>query len=217
MEHEPASVRAQAVGAPGSAGRPAAARRELADFAHALISSRQNVSPRRLVAPAPDVHELELILGAAAAAPDHGLLLPWRFAIVPVERRFMLAEAFASALIDRDPEASPADVEAARAKAHRAPLLVLAIARLGPDEDGIPEIERAVSLGCAIQNMLLTTHALGFGAGLTSGQAMRSPRMKALFGLAEYEHAVCCVNIGTVSKRKPLRKKPFVSTFTTSL
>ena len=93
-----------------------------------------------------------------------------------LSQRHRLAEAFAQVLLDRDPEAAPAQVEAAREKAHSAPTLLIAIARLGPAEPDIPSLERVVSMGAAIQNILLGAHAMGFAAGLTSGQAMSSPR-----------------------------------------
>ena len=198
--------------APATPGRD-----ELSEFAHALITSRQNVSPRRLVGPGPDAAQVARLLEAAAAAPDHELLLPWRFVIVPQEKRPLLGNAFARALVDRDPTASSTEIAAAREKAHRAPLLMLAIVRLEPNLAAVPDIERIVSLGCAIQSMLLMAHALGFGAGLTSGQALRSPRMRELFSLAEYEHAVCFLNVGTVTKRKPLRVRPPAAAFSGTL
>ncbi len=74
-----------------------------------------------------------------------------------------------------------------------------------------------MSLGCAIQNILLSAQAAGFGAGLTSGQAMTSPHLRALFGLRPNEQAVCCINIGTVSKRKPPRVRPVLADFVTYL
>jgi nitroreductase len=178
-------------------------------FAQALVGSRQNVSPKRLGDPGPSTAQLEALLGMAAAAPDHGLLTPWRFILVPTDRRHRLAEVFALALVDRDPGATLEQLESAREKAHRAPLLLVAIACLGPREPDTPALERMVSMGAAIQNLLLGAHAMGYGAGLTSGQAMSSPRLGALLGLVEGEVAVCCVNIGTVSKRKaPLRARP---------
>ena len=103
---------------------------ELSVFAHELIHSRQNVSPKRLIEPGPTPAELQLILATAGAAPDHDMLMPWRFVVVPPARRHRLAEAFAQALAERDPDASAEQVEAAREKAHRAPFLMLAIARL---------------------------------------------------------------------------------------
>ncbi len=89
------------------------------------------------------------------------------------------------------------------------PLLLVAIACLGPREPSTPSLERMVSMGAAIQNLLLGPHAMGFGAGLTSGQAMSSARLSALLVLADGEVPVCCVNIGTATKRKiSLRSRP---------
>lgn len=121
---------------------------------------------------------------------------------------------FAQSLIDRDPGATLEQIESAREKAHRAPLLMVAIACLEPREPDTPPLERMVSMGAAIQNLLLGAHAMGFGAGLTSGQAMTSKRLSALCGLVADEVPVCCVNIGTVSKRKPgTRVRPLPSAF----
>lgn len=208
---------------------------ELAEFAKALIHSRQNVAPRRLVEPGPCDTVLQDILGAAAAAPDHGQLIPWRFVVVPTQQRARLADVFGLALQDRDPGATAAQIDNAREKAHRAPFLMLAIARLaernaptgrGPglgaqhpesSEADVSDEERLVSFGCAIQNILLSAHAAGFGTGLTSGQALASPRLRALFDLRENEKAVCCINIGTVSQHKPARVRPAVASFVSSL
>ena len=191
---------------------------ETFSMAQALIGSRQNVSPKRLVEPGPSAEQLDALLSLAAAAPDHGLLMPWRFILIPAAQRHHLAEVFALALIDRDPGATLEQIESAREKAHRAPLLLVAIACLGPREPNTPPLERMVSMGAAIQNLLLGAHAMGFGAGLTSGQAMASQRLHDLCGLAEGEAAVCCVNIGTVSKRKSAtRARPLPTAFLSEL
>lgn len=188
------------------------------EIVETLISTRRHVSPKRLVAPAPSDAQLQALFQLAAAAPDHGELTPWRFIVVPQARRDDLGEVFAQALLDRDAGASAQEVGDAREKAQRAPLLMLAVARLGGGDAAIPDAERLVSLGCAIQNLLLGAHALGFGTGLTSGQAMRSPRLAALFGLAVGETPVCCVNIGTVAKvKKPGRLRPTPADFTRTL
>jgi nitroreductase len=194
---------------PGAAG----AADELLELAQALIESRQHVSPKRLVAPGPDAVQIDRMMRAAAAAPDHGLLRPWRFVLVPAARRALLAEVFAQALRDRDPAATAEQVEAAQEKAHRAPLLLLAVARLGAAAPDIPPLERVVSVGAALQNLLLIAHAMGFGAGLTSGKALGSPRLRALFHLEDGEEPVCFVNVGTVCRRKPPRPRPEPSDF----
>jgi nitroreductase len=191
---------------------------ESEDFALTLIASRQNISPKRLAEPGPIAAQLHAILSAAAAAPDHGLLTPWRFIVVPVDKRHLLAEVFALALVDRDPGATLEQIESAREKAHRAPLLMVAVACLGPREPNTPALERMVSMGAAIQSILLGAHAMGFGAGLTSGQAMASPRLNRLCALAEGEAAVCCINIGTVTRQKPSKRiRPLPSDFCSEL
>lgn len=185
--------------------------------AYTLITSRQNISPKRLDEPGPSQQALEQIFRAAAAAPDHGLLRPWRFVMVPQHKRAELAEAFALALVDRDPGATLEQIESAREKAYRAPCLILVVARLGSCEPPIPQLERMVSVGCAVQNMLLMAHSQSFGSSLTSGQAMHSPRMRKLFDLADGEEAVCFLNIGTVKKRKAQRLHPSPDEFVSSL
>ncbi len=187
---------------PGSVGLGAPRDESVFAAVQELISSRQHVSPKRLLAPGPTAQQLDGLLALAAAAPDHGQLTPWRFILVPAAQRHRLADAFAQSLLDRDPGATPAQQQAARDKAHRAPLVLVAVACLGPREPDIPALERMVSMGAAIQNLLLGAHAMGFGAGLTSGQAMASPRLHVLCGLADGEVPVCCINIGTVGQRK---------------
>jgi nitroreductase len=187
-------------------------------FAQALIHSRQTVMPRRLHAPGPDAAQLQDLLALAAAAPDHGQLTPWRFVVIPEAARDRLAEVFALALTDRDPGASAEQVAAAREKAHRAPLLMVVVACLGTREPDIPALERLVSVGAAVQNLLLGAHALGFGTGLTSGKAMASTRLRALLGLPDGDVPVCCINVGTVTKHKPRQgKRPASALFMSTL
>lgn len=174
----------------------------------AHIHGRQNVGPRRLREPGPDSAELELLIHAAAAAPDHGLLVPWRFLLVPQDKRSLLGDAFAAALIERDPLADRASVEQARDKAFRAPMLLLAVARFGSTERNIPARERLVSLGCAIQNLLLAAEAMGYSSGLVSGQALSSNPLRSLCRIQADEEATCFISIGTAQERRPARKRP---------
>jgi nitroreductase len=190
---------------------------ELAAFALTLITSRQNILPKRLAEPGPTEDQVNDMFRCAAAAPDHGMVMPWRFVLVPQDKRAALAEVFGQALRERDPAATAEQIEQAREKAFRAPFLALAIARLGTCEPDIDPLERMVSVGAAIQNFLLCAHSMGFGCSLTSGQAMRSGVLRQLFQLTEGEHAICSINVGTASKRKPSRVRPEVSAFVSSI
>lgn len=188
-----------------------------ASFATELIQARCTVLPKRLIEPGPDAQQLAQILEAAAAAPDHGELVPWRFVIVPAHARTALADTFEGALVERDATATAQQRQQAREKAFRAPLLLLAIARLGGDGETIPATERYVSAGCAIQNMLLMATAQGYASALTSGKAMQSSMLRALFGLDAYEEALCFVSVGTAMSRKARRARPTPERFVSTL
>ena len=182
-------------------------------WAQALIQSRRTTLPKRLTGPGPDDAQKALILQTAAAAPDHEQLLPWRFVEVPQASRAALGRAFEQALLARDPNASEEERSQARDKALRSPWLLLAIARTGGEPAEIPAEERLLSIGAAIQNMLLMATAMGLGSSLTSGKAMDSAALRSLFELGEQEHALCFVNMGHILNARKERPRPAVDRY----
>jgi nitroreductase len=182
-----------------------------------LMQSRQTILPKRLLAPGPDLAQLDLILNAAATAPDHKQLVPWRFIVIAQDTRALLAEQFALSLLDRDAKALPEQVEQARDKAYRAPLLLLAVVDGGCGDPEVDLHERIVSAGCAIQNMLLMATAQGYGSALTSGKALKFEGLRRLFGLSAQDHALCFISMGTAISRKPQRTRPITADFVSQL
>ena len=182
-----------------------------------LLQMRQTILPKRLMAPGPDARQLARILDAAAHAPDHGQLLPWRFVLIPDTQRGALGRAFADALQERDPTASLEQMQQAYDKALRAPLLMLLVVAEVRGDVQIGLLERVVSAGCAVQNMLLMATALGFGSALTSGKALASSSLRALFGLSQHDHAICFVSAGSAQRGKPVRARPDTSQYVTCL
>lgn len=186
---------------------------ETAQWAAALIHSRRTTLPKRLHGPGPNADQKLVILGAAAAAPDHDQHLPWRFVEVPSSRRAALGEAFVQALRARDPSVSEDNCVQAREKALHSPWLLLALARTGPEPAEIPATERLVSAGAAIQNMLLMANALGLGSALTSGKALQSAPLRKLFALTPEEQALCFINIGQIGEARPAKSRPEVARY----
>lgn len=183
----------------------------------AVASARQHMGPKHLHAPGPSAEVLERLFHTAATAPDHDQLRPWRFVVIGEAARATLAQAFADALLERDATATPEQLEEARAKAYRGPCLILAIADLSTPHPAVPDAEKLLSLGCAVQNMLLGAQALGFGTGLTSGKALGSQALREAFDLAEGEMAVCFVSIGTPVRARPRKARPSPADFVTWL
>lgn len=179
-----------------------------------LMQTRRTTLPKRLVAPGPSDEQLRQCLAAAATAPDHNQLLPWRFVRIPKDQRGRLGDALARALIERDPDATDEQQAQAREKAERAPELLLLVV---DDDRGDPEVdvlERTLSAGCAVQNLLLMATALGYGSALTSGKGLKSRAVRELFGLGPGEHAVCFVSLGTPTRAPQGRVRPGVEEFT---
>lgn len=182
-------------------------------WANTLIHSRRTTLPKRLRGPGPDAEQRACILQAAAAAPDHDQILPWRFIEVPEQRRASLGQAFADALLERDPQADAPACSQAREKAMRSPWLLLVVVRTGGEPAEIPAAERVLSAGAAIQNMLLMATAFGLGSALTSGKALQSQALRQLFALKDKEQALCFINIGHIGEPRQPRARPEVAQY----
>ncbi|MEO4047270.1 NAD(P)H nitroreductase [Pseudomonas sp. CAU 1711] len=172
------------------------------------------VSVGRLLEPAPDAAQRELLLRAALRAPDHGQLRPWRFLMVEGEARARLGELFAQALLASNPEAKPEALDKARAMPLRAPLLMVVIARLS-EHPKVPHEEQVLSAGCAAHGVLLAAQALGFGAMWRTGELTHNPRVRAGLGLTVQEKIVGFLYLGSFEgeRRVPPALQPadFVS------
>ena len=182
-------------------------------WASTLIQSRRTTLPKRLRGPGPDAAQKARILEAAAAAPDHDQHLPWRFIEVSESQRTRLGQAFEAALIERDPQADEEARALARDKAMRSPWLLLAVARTDVEPTDIPVLERVLSAGAAIQNILLMATALNLGSALTSGKALQSQALRALFALSDEEQALCFINIGHIGEPRKQRDRPEVARY----
>lgn len=171
------------------------------------------VSVGRLLAPAPDAGQRELMFRAALRAPDHGQLRPWRFITVEAEARVQLGELFASALAS-DPACKPEALDKARAMPLRAPLLVVVVARLS-EHPKVPRQEQVLSAGCAAHSLLLAAQELGFGAIWRTGDLAHHPLVLAGLGVGVNEQIVGFLYVGSFEgeRRTPLALDPteFVS------
>lgn len=167
------------------------------------IAARRSIS--RLVAPAPAGAELDALLAAAQAAPDHGRLRPWRFAVLTGEAKddfgVVLAEAYRRRCAAAGLEPVEAVLAKERIKLGRAPLVV--VAACVPLPGAVPEIEQVVAVGAAVQNLLLSATALGYGSMWRTGDPAYDPFVKAALGLSSEDHIVGFVYLGRVPAAGP--------------
>lgn len=186
----------------------------------AIEALTTRASPAGLTTPAPDASALDAILRAAARAPDHGRLRPWRFILVDGDARIALGEVLADALRVREPGVADAAIAKERAKPLRAPLIVVVAARVR-EHRGVPEVEQIVAAGAAAQNLLLAAHALGFGGFWRTGAAAYDDTVKRALGLSPQDAIVGFVYLGTPSgaPASPIASDvaPYVSHWTAPL
>jgi len=186
----PTAVRPQAQSPPGPAGRHAMG---------ALEAIHTRRSHGRLVEPAPHGAELEALLAAAAAAPDHGRLRPWRFYTLAGDTKDAFGQVLADAYRRRcefegvEPDETKLTKE--RTKLGRAPLVV--VAGCVPVEGPIPEIEQLLATAAAVQNLLIAAIALGYGSMWRTGEPAYDPTVKEALGLAPEDTIVGFIYLGT--------------------
>jgi len=170
----------------------------------ALLSTRRSGKPRDLVAPGPDDAQLARILEIAARTPDHGKLAPWRFVVVPSDRRDALSDVITTAYRAERPQAARLEIEALDQFAHQAPTLVVVLSS-PRTESHIPLWEQELSAGAACMNLLHAVHASGFAGGWLTGWPAYSEAVRDAFGAAP-EKIAGFVFIGTPSR--PLEERP---------
>jgi nitroreductase len=169
-----------------------------------LLATRRSGKPRDLVAPGPDAVQLADILQVAARTPDHGKLAPWRFVVVPDDRRDLLAEVIVKAYREERPQAARPEIESLEQFAHQAPALVVVM--FSPKtQSHIPLWEQELSAGAVCMNLLHAVHANGFAGGWLTGWPSFSDTVRDAFGAAP-ERIAGFMFIGTPGR--PLDERP---------
>jgi nitroreductase len=169
-----------------------------------LTAIQQRVTAVKLTEPGPSPEQIDRLLAAAARAPDHGRLAPWHFTIVAGAARERLGEVLAAFKQRQKPDCDEAALQAERSKAMRAPVVIVAAARIVPGHK-VPEIEQVLAVGSAVQNLLLAAHAMGFGSMWKSGAPAYDPEVKRAFGLEPRDHIVGFIYLGTPAVQVPVR------------
>ena len=167
------------------------------------LATRRSGKPRDLVAPGPNMAQLEEMCALAARTPDHGKLAPWRFVIVGDEQRDALAALLIDAYRAERPDAKRAEIDSIDQFARQAPALVVVLSTAR--ESKIPLWEQELSAGAACMNLLHAAHASGFAAGWLTTWAAFSHKVRDAFGTAP-EKIAGFIFIGTPGR--PLEERP---------
>jgi nitroreductase len=91
-------------------------------------------------------------------------------------------------------------LERERKKPLRAPLVLVVAAHITPNPK-IPPVEQLLAAGAAAQNILIASHALGFGAAWKTGNAAYDAQVKEALGLQASDEIAGFLYIGTPAAR----------------
>lgn len=173
------------------------------------IFSRRSIG--RLADPAPSDADLTTILRAAAAAPDHGELRPFRFTVLDGDAQaafgIVLEHAYLARCADSGREPEPAKAEKERTKLGRAPVVVV-VSAVDQESEKIPWVEQRDAAVAAAQNALVAATALGYGSMWRTGAPVDDPLVKAAVGLREKDAIVGFLYLGSITPGtdKPARQ-----------
>ena len=175
-----------------------------------LLHERRSTPADALTVPAPSGADLDAILRAGVAAPDHDGLQPWRFILIRGAARERLGEVFADATRQRVPQVDEATLARQRGKPLRAPLVIAVAACVEPDNDRVPPIEQILSAGAALHQMQLAANALGYGSIWLTGPNAHDGMVAEALGLDFDDRLVGFLYLGTASdtRRAPARPEP---------
>ncbi|NQZ32111.1 MAG: nitroreductase family protein [Oceanospirillaceae bacterium] len=172
------------------------------------------VSSARLESPAPNAEQLEVMYQAAARAPDHALLRPWRLIVLENEQLVALGEVFVQANLAKNSELNALQLQKIAAKPLRAPMIITVVAHI-TEHPKVPELEQLITAGCAAHAIELAAFAQGLGAMWRSGGMMFDNKVKQGLGLAENEQIIGFLYLGKSVKVRqvtPVDSADFVST-----
>ncbi|KKW67471.1 hypothetical protein AAV94_11480 [Lampropedia cohaerens] len=168
-----------------------------AHVVRALLARR---SAWPLGAPAPDDAALRQILQAAACAPDHGQLTPWRAQYVRDDARHALLQRVLAHPLAQSQEALALHGKYT-AKLTTAPLVLVLAARV-QEHPKVPEFEQLLSCGAAAMNMLNAACLLGFHGFWSSTPGLLGQLLKEVMGFAPTDHMLGLLNLGTAVQKQ---------------
>lgn len=161
---------------------------------HDLIMSRRTI--HQFLPDPVDPAAIDRALAAAHQAPCHRLTWPWRFILVGPQTRAQLVPL---AIAEKELKAPTTEGQRRGITAGiLTPGALIAVACVNAEKPDTHH-ENLLATAAAIQNLMLSAHADGYGTKWSTGGVTRAPGTAALLGL---DPALCAV-VGFVWMGRP--------------
>tara|TARA_A100001011_G_scaffold397695_1_gene499569 strand:- start:7903 stop:8460 length:558 start_codon:yes stop_codon:yes gene_type:complete len=157
------------------------------------ILSRNSIS--KLGEPYPTSEQMDLVYRAALRAPDHAWLRPSEFIEITGNGLDRLSSIFEKYAIENIEDVNEQKIIKYKNAPYRAPMVIVLISNIKKN-NRVPEIEQILSTGAAAQNMLLTLHALNYGAIWRTGVFALNDEIGKYFNLNKNQKILGYLYVG---------------------
>lgn len=167
---------------------------EVSEAINNIIRNRRSVYPHQYEPGKKIEDEIILqVLENANLAPNHKHTEPWRFTVFADEGRQKFADM--QVKLYKEHNENPSDIKIKKLTDYSmmsSHIIVIGMKRT----DKLPEIEEILAVGCAIENMFLTTTAYGLGAYFSTGGMTYMEEAKLWFNLDPQDKLIGIFYIG---------------------
>tara|TARA_B100000700_G_scaffold214975_1_gene236264 strand:+ start:190 stop:771 length:582 start_codon:yes stop_codon:yes gene_type:complete len=171
-------------------------------------------SNSKLIEPHPTKEEMELVYKSAWRAPDHANLKPSQFIEVTGSGLDKLSDIFVNFNDVHLKEKNEVKIKKYKNAPYRAPMVIILICNV-TDHPKVPKIEQMLSTAAAAQNILLSLHALNYGAIWRTGAFALNEEISAFFDLKKHQKILGYLYVGTSKGKQKKIPEAKISDFVT--
>ncbi len=173
-----------------------------------IIRHRRSIDPDDFNGKAAEDTIIQRMIDAAHWAPTHGYTEPWRFIIYGYGKTRDFGSLHAATYKSNTPEHQFLDKKYQKIL-HRGDLashIIVIIAEHGLRQN-IPEIEEVLSVGCAVQNMMLVATENDVATFWSTGGMCYHPALAATLHLTASQQVLGFLYVGLTDKSIPLGRR----------
>lgn len=169
-----------------------------------FIAERRTIKPDQFTGERIDDSTIKEILSAANWAPTHGYTEPWRFSIFSEDGLATLGNFYAD--LDQPDKDAEGFNQMRYDRFRNRPLKcshAIGIGMQRGNNPKVPEIEEICSVAMAVQNMWLTTTAMGYACYWSTGSLAFTDAMRDFFGWGPESRSLGLFYIGKPAIANP--------------
>lgn len=166
-------------------------------------------SEKKLIAPAPNKTQLDLMFQAALHAPDHGKLQPYRFIVMEKDGLLKFETLLKKAVTELGLDENR--LHKAEKICRQAPMIIAVVAKINK-ETNVPAWEQMLCAGCAAYSVQLAANAQGFDNVWVTAPWVDGSELRRAFECDKSDKVIAFLLVGTAEEKLQRECKPVDTT-----